>query len=113
MTETLSYTNCYGYANRYGYSDVEPYEVVRRVSGKTVEVRAMTANRDPSYKPEFVVGGFSAVCLNQRDQKWVMFSNPEARVIRIRQRKDGRWYDANDNRYNLSHEPIKFYDYNF
>jgi hypothetical protein len=101
------------FANRYGYSDVEPYEVVRRISDKTVEVRAMSAERDPSYKPEFVVGGFSAVCLNQREQKWVISSNPEARVIRIRLRKDGRWYDSYDNRYGLSDKPRKFYDYNF
>ena len=33
------------YANQYGYSDVNPYEVVREVSGKTLEVRAMEVER--------------------------------------------------------------------
>ena len=107
MTETLSF------ANRYGYSDVDPYEIVRRISDKTLEIRAMDAERDPDYKPEFVVGGFSAVCLNQREQKWIISSKPDARVIRIRLRKDGRWYDAHGNRYGLSAKPDKFYDYNF
>jgi len=106
-------TETFKFANRYGYSDVDPYEIVRRISDKTLEIREMDAERDPDYKPEFVVGGFSAVCLNQRDQKWIMTSKPNARVIRIRLRKDGRWYDANDNRYTLGVRPIKFYDYNF
>jgi hypothetical protein len=106
-------TETFKFANHYGYSDVNPYEVVRQISDKTIEVRAMSAKRDSSYKPEFVVGGFSAVCVNQEDQQWVITSNPNAHIIRIRLRKDGRWYDAHGNRYNLSAKPDKFYDYNF
>lgn len=112
MTDT-TYGNCFGYANHIGYSDVNPHEVVRRVSGKTVEIRAMKAERDPSYKPEMVVGGFSAVCLNQNEQKWVITSQPEARVFRIRLHADGNWRCPNGNRYVLAVKPIKFYDFNF
>ena len=36
------------YANHYMYTDVEPYEVVRVVSEKTIEIRAMKAERDES-----------------------------------------------------------------
>lgn len=105
--------NTFGFANRLGYSDVEPYEITRWVSEKTVEIRAMRAERDPSYKPEFVPGGFSAVCLNQNEQTWIITSKPEAKVFRIRLHKDGYWRDADGSRYSLAVKPVKFYDYNF
>jgi len=108
MTETLSF------ANRYGYSDVEPYEIVRRVSDKTVEVRAMNAVRsNPGIDMGFAPGGFLGHFADQDRQEWTITSNPNARIIRIRLRKDGRWYDSYDNRYGLSAKPDKFYDYNF
>lgn len=101
------------YANQYGYSDVEPYEVVRVISDKTIEVREMSAERDESVKLEFHVGGFSAHCSNQRAQKWHIRSNPEGRVVRIRLQKNGTWKDAHGRKYGLSDTPRKFYDYNF
>jgi len=51
--------------------------------------------------------------VNQRDQRWFISSDLEREVIRIRLRRDGRWYDAHDNRYALADEPVHFYDYNF
>ena len=101
------------YANQLGYSDINPYEVVRVVSDKCLEVRAMAAERNPEWKPEFVPGGFSAVCLNQNSQEWDINSDPNARAIRIRLRKNGQWYAASGARYALGDEPVKFYDYNF
>jgi len=52
------------YANLYGYSDVHPYEVVRVISEKTIEIRAMNASRDPNWKPEIIPGGFAGHCIN-------------------------------------------------
>lgn len=101
------------YANHYGYSDVNPFEVVRVVSDKTIEVREMDAERDESVKLEFHVGGFSAHCSNQRDQKWFITSNEQSPVIRIRLSKDGVWKDKHGRKFYLSDEPVKFYDYNF
>jgi hypothetical protein len=109
------YSHCQdhqGYANHYGYSDVTPYEVVRRVSDKTIEIREMDAERDESVKLEFHVGGYSAHCSNQRDQKWFIASNPENRVIRIRLGKQG-WKDKHGRKFGLSDKPVRFYDYNF
>lgn len=100
------------YANQYGYSDVEPFEVVRVISDKTIEVRAMDAEKDDSVKLEFHVGGFSAHCSNQHQQKWFITSNPNNPVIRIRLGKKG-WKDAHGRRYGLADKPCKFYDYNF
>jgi hypothetical protein len=56
------------YANHCMYSDVDPYEIVRVISDKTIEIREMKAVRDDSVKLEFHVGGFSAHCSNQSEQ---------------------------------------------
>lgn len=100
------------YANQYGYSDVTPFEVVRVVSEKCLEIREMDAEFDDSVKLQFVPGGFSAVCLNQRDQKWLIKSNPANLTIRIRLGKKG-WKSADGRRFDIDEQPIKFYDYNF
>lgn len=101
------------FANKLGYSDIDPFEVVRVVSDKCLEIREMDADRDPAFKPEFVVGGFAGHCLNQRDQLWIIKSCDDAPVRRIRLNKRGDWKDAHGGRYALGDEPIKFYDYNF
>ena len=100
------------YANHHGWSDVTPYEVIRVISDKTIEIREMKAERDPTYQPEFVPGGFSAICTNQHSQKWIIESDDTAPVIRARLRKDGRFW-SNRGSHRLSDEPIRFYDYNF
>jgi hypothetical protein len=100
------------YANHIGYSDINPYEVVRIVSEKTIEIRAMKAERDESVKLEFHVGGFLAHCSNQTDQNWLITSDESESVIRIRLGKNG-WKSAHGARFKLADEPIKFYDYNF
>jgi hypothetical protein len=102
------------YANHHGYSDVNPYEVVRAVSDKCLEIREMDAEIDKSVDLEFIPGGFFAHCSNQRDQKWFIESNEEYLLIRIRlsKAKNG-WYDKHGRRFVLSDAPHKFYDYNF
>ena len=100
------------YANQISYTDVHPFEVVRRVSDKTLDVRAMSAKRDPSWKPDFIPGGFCGTVVNQHDQRWIITSDDRARVVRIRLGKQG-WKDANGGRYQLAEKPVKFYDYNF
>lgn len=100
------------FANQYGYSDVNPYEIVRRISDKTIEIRAMSAEIDPTWQMDFRAGGYCGTVVNQNQQRWLITSNPEARVIRIRFGKRG-WKDAHGFRYGLSHKPVKFYDYNF
>jgi len=102
----------YGFANNHGWSDVHPFEIVRVVSPKTIEVRQMDAERDPDFEPEFVAGGFAGHCTNQHKQTWLYRSNPDNPVVRARLRKDGFYHSANGP-HSLSTEPRKFYDYNF
>lgn len=102
------------YANYHGYSDVTPFEVVRVVSDKCIEVREMDCEKDDSVKLDFQVGGFSAHCTNQRDQKWVMTSNETNPVTKVRWSKaNNRWQDAHGRRFIPNDKPVKFYDYNF
>ena len=101
------------YANHIGYSDINPHEIVRRISDKTIEVREMKAERDPDWKPEFIPGGFSAHCTNQHGQRWIITSDPKSRVFRIRLSKNKGWQDAHGRSFDLSDSPRKFYDFNF
>ncbi len=103
------------YANLAMFSDVEPYEIIKRISNKTLEIRAMDAVISENWKPEFVSGGFFANCTNNNDQKdaWVITSNENNYVLRIRLNKKGVWKDKHGNRYFLSDKPVKKYDFNF
>ena len=100
------------YANHYGWSDVNPFEVIKVVSDKTIEIREMDADRDETVKMDFVAGGFSAICTNPYDQRWIIKSDPTAPVIRIRLGKNG-WKDKHGRKFKLADAPSKFYDYNF
>jgi hypothetical protein len=111
MVRTLE-NQAMNYANHIGYSDVNPYEITRRVSDKTLEIRAMKAERDTSWKPDFISGGFCGTVINQNEQKWTITSDETSKPVRIRLGKQG-WKDAHGNRYKLSEQPVKFYDYNF
>lgn len=101
------------FMNQHGWTDVEPFEVVKVVSDKCVEVRAMKAELDPSWKPAFVPGGFSAVCVNGGSQRWNIQSDESAEVIRVRQHKNGTWKNKYGALFRPSDSPRKFYDYNF
>jgi hypothetical protein len=112
MNETARKANM-NYANHLGYSDVNPYEVVARISDKTLEVREMSATLDPNWQPEFLPGGFAGHCVNQGQQRWKIASDPAQPVIRIRLNKRGLWRSSDGRRFQISDRPVKFYDYNF
>jgi len=102
------------YANQLGWTDCEPHEIVKEVSKITLEIKAMHSEKDESVKMEFQVGGFSAHCLNNYAQKWIITSLDDAPVFRIRYSKAKQtWCDKYGRRYQLSDAPQKFYDYNF
>tara|TARA_R110000868_G_scaffold376766_1_gene641851 strand:- start:237 stop:545 length:309 start_codon:yes stop_codon:yes gene_type:complete len=100
------------YANMHSHSDITPFEIIETISDKTLVIREMEATKDDGVKMEFHVGGFSAHCSNQRQQKWFITSDETNRVFRIRLGVNG-WKDAHGNRFKLSDKPVYFYDYNF
>ena len=94
------------------HTDCEPFEIVRVVSETTIEIREMDA-KPASWNQEWVSGGFAGHCSNQDEQKWVISSNEANPTIRIRWSKAKQQWQHGGLRFNLSTQPVKFYDYNF
>ena len=103
------------YAIHCGWTDRNPFEIIRVVSDKTIEIREMKATLDANWKPIFEVGGFGGHCTNSREQKWNIFSDESQPIFRIRRsNKRGQpWRDKHGLQYSLSDSPYKYYDYNF
>lgn len=91
------------------WSDVSPVTVIKRTA-KTITVRYDKAELDPNWKPEFVVGGFSAHCTNNDDQQWIITEDLNGRTETFRLRQVG-WRNKSDEK--LYPEWMKKYDYNF
>ncbi len=91
------------------WSDVSPVTVVKRTA-KTITVRYDKATRDPNWKPEWIPGGFSAICTNIDDQKWIIEEDENGRTETFRLRNVG-WRNKADEK--LYPEWMKHYDYNF
>lgn len=101
------------HANYHSYSDVTPFEIVKKVSEKTIDVREMDYKALNSNNLDFHAGGFSAHCSNQYEQKYSYEANEENPIIRIRLHMDGHYYCKHGKRHTLSTQPVRFYDYNF
>ena len=101
------------YANQICYTDINPFKVTRVISDKTLEIRAMKYEKD--FTPSFIPGGFFAHCTNntESEQKWIITSDENREIIRIRKNKHGIWRDKYGNKYSLGDEPRRFHDYNF
>jgi len=101
------------FANSYGYSDITPFEIlsVTKGGGK-ITIRMMEAQLSPSFKPKFAIGGFSAHCENNGEQKWVISPDPTNGEFSATRCKDGT-YSSVFGRHKIEDTPRKFYDYNF
>jgi hypothetical protein len=98
---------------QYGYTDLHPYEIVRIVNDKMIEIKEMKSEKAEPVNPlNFEVGGFSAICTNQFDQRWTITSDETAKPFKIRLNKKGEWQDSHKNRYGVG-SARRFYDYNF
>jgi len=100
------------YCNKLMWSDIEPFEVVNIISDKTVEIRPMKATlvKGPQ---NVLMGGFVAHVVDNGGT-WNIESDETEDVIRVRWSKSKRqWRDKYGNRYGMSDNPSKYYDYNF
>lgn len=86
------------YANQKLFSDTYPFEIVRKISDKTIEVREMKA---------VLIEG------NYDNQSWKYNSEENNPIIKLRLRKKGGWKDKKGIRYNLDVEPMRYHDYSF
>ena len=96
------------YVNRSIGSDCYPYEVVKIISDKCIEIRAMET-KQIVFPKQFHIGGFSAHCSDNYNQEYEYIANENAEVFRIRKGKKGWGYG----KFWMSNNPTKFYDYNF
>ena len=101
----------YGFCNMHSWSDIYPFEIIRVVSDKTIEVREMAADLDHDFKPKIIPGGFNGHCVNQDKQTYNYRSCPDGQVLRVRLGKKG--WKSQMGRHALSTQPRKFFDYNF
>lgn len=98
------------HANVKMYTDVDPVTIIKKTA-TTLTVRYDKARRDPNWKPEWVEGGFSAVCLNDDKQKWIIEPDLDGRVETFRWHKNEHCYMNNGCK--LRPGWNKYYDYNF
>lgn len=85
------------YFNGSYWSDVTPFEIVRVISDKTIEVRQM------DYE-----GGKDG--LEMGHQSWVISSNPNQPTTRIRLTKKG-WRSSEGMRFWPTASPQRYYDW--
>jgi hypothetical protein len=106
------------YANQICYTDVKAHEIVRVISETCIEIRRLRTERN-NWTPDYIPGGFSAHCTNDRSQKWTFSSDPGAEVIRIRlsrakdPSRNGRWFDRAGRKFRVEDMPYEYYDHNF
>jgi hypothetical protein len=94
-----------------GWSDANPWVVVAAsASGMTLTVVPVEVEKDPEFKPNFIVGGFAGHCDNQHEQTWLYAGKCPMRKKTIRLGKKG-W--ASGTFKETPKGPYRFYDYNF
>ena len=103
------------HANLHLWSDVHPYEIVKVVSDKTIEIREMETEAVPwkelmAKLPEAQRAEYREPGDNR--QEWIITPNNENAVIRARKNKGGFWKSIYGEHY-LAANPIKRYDYDF
>lgn len=97
----------------YLWSDAQACTVIARTA-KTLTIQRDKAIRDPNFKPEWVPGGFSAICTNSDEQEWSYERNPQGEIIRCRwSEKNGRWQTGSDGSIRIGRGRHEHYDYNF
>lgn len=102
------------YAIKLSYNDddvltqADPYEVVRLISDKTMEIRSMWISRDAS---KLVLPECRSILKNWRGQSWDVRSDSDYSVTRIRKHKDGQWYSSLNYWFMFSDEPVCFFNF--
>ena len=93
------------------YSDCKAYTVIKRTKA-TITIQRDKATLDPSFKPEFIAGGFVGHCVNQSEQTYTYERDENGTIQTARWSERDGMFKVNGclKVYNGRHE---FYDYNF
>lgn len=92
------------------YSDKHSYTIIA-MTKCTITVQRDKAERAETFKPEWIPGGFSAICTNQSEQKWNIQPDPNGMKATLRPNKGRGWFH-NGTLFVLGRRD-EFYDYNF
>ena len=93
------------------WSDIYPVTILRKTA-TTLTVRRDKATLDPNWKPDWIIGGFSAHCTNNEDQEWIIEEDPDGEIEVFRWSKRLNCFkDKSDCK--LLPGWKKFHDYNF
>lgn len=112
-TEWLMSMEVGDHAHICHWSDVTPCTVIKKTA-TTLTVRHDKARQSEKWNPQWEVGGFSAICTNNDDQKdwWIIEEDPDGYVETFRFRKSrNRYMNKCDER--LYPDWDNYYDYNF
>lgn len=95
------------------WSDSYACTVIARTK-KTLTIQRDKATLDPNFKPEWIPGGFSAICTNCEDQSWTYERDPNGTVYVCHwSEKKGRYQSGEDGSIRISRGRHEYYDYNF
>jgi hypothetical protein len=94
------------------WTDRQCYTVIS-INKRFVVVQEDTATKDPSFKPNFIPGGFSVHCTNNGEQQWVVESNPNGATQKFGVKRDGRLQARGSRKANVVLGSHYFYDFNF
>lgn len=94
------------------YSDRNAYTVINRTD-KTLTIQRDKATLKEGWKPEYVPGGFSAICLNQDEQEWDYKPNKEGEIIKLHWSEKRKRWNAPRGYSSVCLGRHEFYDYNF
>lgn len=101
-------------ATMHGYTDAYAYTVIdRNATGTVLTLQRDRAILSEDFKPEFISGGFAGHVANNRAQTYRYERDPQGETVKVRLRKDGRFYAAGASRPVTLGKRYEFHDYNF
>jgi hypothetical protein len=102
--------------NVSGYSDTNPATIIAvSKSGKVVTVRMDRAEKG-DWQPNWVAGGFAGTMINQSQQEWNIFEDPNGHTRKFSLRNSGNWVEVGSGMRDgarLKQGWAKYYDFNF
>lgn len=95
------------------WSDAYACTVISRTAKRMV-IQRDKATLDPSFKPEWIPGGFSAHCTNSEDQSYTYERDVRGeKYVCNWSEKHGCWRSGSDASFRISRGRHEYYDYNF
>lgn len=95
------------------WTDAHAYTITRVSPSKhTFWAKRDKVERDPSFVPHYIPGGFSVHCTNDADQKWICTPDPTAEEVRVTKTKKKGWFSGKKGRFIVGRKHEN-YDHNF